>query len=60
MKLECTASMGLICRGDVMKMADAMDDLNVLLEKYELKVVYKLVYPGKLRVVREPIVPGDE
>lgn len=57
--LSCDASLGLIIRGDVRQIQDGLTDIEPVLSRHELRLVYKILYPGRLRIKREPITDTD-
>lgn len=57
--LSCDASLGLIIRGDIRQIQKGLTDLEPMLGRNELRLVYKILYPGRLRIKREPITETD-
>jgi hypothetical protein len=57
--LSCDASLGLIIRGDVRQIQEGLSDIEPMLGRHELRLVYKILYPGRLRIKREPIADTD-
>lgn len=57
--LSCDASLGIILRGDVRDIQAGLTDMEPVLGRHGLKLVYKLLYPGRLRIKREPIIEPD-
>ncbi len=57
--LSCDASLGLIIRGDVRAIQKGLTDIEPMLGRHELRLVYKILYPGRLRIKREPITETE-
>ena len=57
--LSCDASLGMIIRGDVRAIQNGLTDIEPVLDTHELRLVYKILYPGRLRIKREPITDTD-
>jgi len=57
--LSCDASLGTVWRGDIRDIQSGLTDMEAILERHRLRLVYKLLYPGRLRIKREPIVESD-
>ena len=57
--LSCDASLGMIIRGDVRQIQSGLTDIEPVLDTHELRLVYKILYPGRLRIKREPIADTD-
>jgi len=57
--LSCNASLGMIFRGDVRQIQNGLTEIEPVLTRHDLRLVYKLLYPGRLRIKREPISEPD-
>lgn len=57
--LSCDASLGMILRGDVRRIQNGLTEIEPILTRHDLRLVYKLLYPGRLRIKREPISEPD-
>ena len=57
--LSCDASLGMIIRGDVRQIQNGLTDIEPVLGAHELRLVYKILYPGRLRIKREPITEPE-
>ena len=58
--LDCEASIGLVGRGNVKAIDRAMREMSPILERNNVRVVYKLLYPGRLWIKREPITGNEQ
>ena len=57
--LSCDASLGMIIRGDVRQIQNGLTDIEPVLGNHDLRLVYKILYPGRLRIKREPIADTE-
>ena len=57
--LSCDVSLGLLLRGDIRQIQAWLTEIEPSLDRANVRLVYKLVYPGRLRIKREPIDDSD-
>lgn len=58
--LSCDASLGFVVRGNVMNLQAAVEEITPVLKEWQLRTVYRILYPGKLWIKREPVTESTQ
>jgi len=53
--LSCDVSLAFVVRGALARVQQATDDIQQALDKNGLRAVYRVLYPGRIKVVRVPV-----